>query len=110
MKPRIKIVFSIAVIVALLAGSPLLPGNMTRVRADNGDSEPPGPEVTTNAAVTKHVTTFDNIAPALNEGDGGYVPGADEPCPAGGAIPGSDFAQWDLVGNVDNRSEERRVG
>ena len=75
-------------------------------RADDGDSSPPPPPGSTDTNVTGHVTTFDDIAPARGEFETlpfgeTYVPGSDEPCPAGGVIPGSDFAQWDLVGNVD---------
>jgi hypothetical protein len=96
MKPKIKTVFRIAVIVALLLGSLSLPGNVMPVRAD---------AVATDPVVTNHDTTFDNIAPARGEFEqlpfnGQYVKGSDAPCPSG-AIPGSDFAQWDLVGGTD---------
>ncbi len=90
MKPRIKIVFSIAVIVALLAGSPLLPGNMTRVRADDGDSFPPPPPGATDPAVTAHRTTFDNIAP-----EGNFSSQLNSPC----TWPGTGYVdqQWRFV-------------
>lgn len=94
MKPRIKIMFNTAVLVALLASLSLLPNNLMRVRADDGDSFPPPPPGATDLAVTAHRPTFDNIAPALNEGAGGYITSA-SPCTS----PGTGYVdpQWRLV-------------
>jgi hypothetical protein len=62
----------------------------------------------TDPSVTKHVTTFDDIAPLRLESDPpvpsvppfdqGYVPGSVSPCNTFFGIPGVSFPQWTYVG------------
>ncbi len=66
--------------------------------ADDGDSFPPPPAGATDPAVTAHRTTFDNIAPALDENTsppGGYIPSKATTC----TKPGTGYIdpQWRLV-------------
>ena len=96
-----------AMMAAAAIGSLLALTFVAGAGADNGDAFPKGPDVTTDPAVTGHVTTFDSIAPALDENAPPpgvvYVPGNTVPfsCTLSG-IPGGGFPQWKLVGDNDN--------
>jgi hypothetical protein len=70
------------------------------VRADDGDTFPPGPEVATDPSFTKHVTTFDELQPPvpLDENvqpPGGYIPSLPIKCTSPGT--GIFDPQWRLV-------------
>jgi hypothetical protein len=98
-----KYLCAIAIIGVVVCLPATMPAGSTR--ADNGDSGTPVPSGATDAAVTEHVGTYDDIAPRLDESDptGKYVPGNSVPffCTFSG-IPGGGFPQWMLVNGTDN--------
>ncbi len=103
-KPIVKRAGALATAVLVVAGL-LTFAFGGRAGADDGDSFPPPPPGHTDPNVTKHATTFDNIAPAAGEFDTlpfgeQYVPGDTTTCTS----PGTGYVdpQWRLVGGFDN--------
>lgn len=94
---RIGAVLLAATVVGFLAAT--LAGGA----AADGDGPPEGPPATTDAALTHHDVTFDNIAPARMENDpppGGYTSYPSGTC----GVSGEGFSdpQWILFGETWN--------